>query len=250
MIDYSTRLALGMAGGAVLAAWMARYRRIDLTQIWDLILAAALNGLLAARLAYVAVNWAYYADHVPRAFHLSDGGLSWHGGLVGALLAATIYCCVRRLPLGATVDCLTPGAALMAAAAWLGCFSVGCAYGIETYPGQGWLWRLSMDLPDLYGLSAPRVPVQLLGAGWGVLGLGLILLVRRRSLLRGLLFPLWLALYAGGSFFLTGLRADEALMVAGWRLDRWVDLVFTAGAGLVLARGLSQRLLVEQGGHG
>ena len=60
----------------------------------------------------------------------------------------------------------------MAGCAWLGCLMNGFAYGIETYPGQGLRWRVSLELPDIYGIRAPRVAVQLLGAGWSAMAGG------------------------------------------------------------------------------
>ena len=72
-------------------------------------------------------------------------GLAALGGLVGVV----IFCAVRRLPLKSMLDALATGAAVVASCAWLGCLMNGFAYGIETYPGQGLLWALSAELPDV-----------------------------------------------------------------------------------------------------
>ncbi len=142
------------------------------------------------------------------------------------------------------LDVLTPGVAVLAACAWLGCLLNGCAYGIETYPGQGLLWALSLELPDLYGIWAPRVAVQLLGAGWSAVALTAVILAGRHRRFEGLVFPLWLALYTAGSFGLGFLRADEVGLVAGWRADQVTDLalVVIGAAGLVagLLRGMAK----------
>ena len=100
----------------------------------------------------------------------------------------------------------------------------GFAYGIETYPGQGLLWALSMELPEIYGIRAPRVAVQLLGAGWSAIVLVALLIAGRRPRSQGLVFPLWLALYGSGSFGLGFVRADEVAMIVGWRADQIADL--------------------------
>ena len=101
---------------------------------------------------------------------------------------------------------------------------IGFAYGIETYPGQGLLWTVSLELPDIYGIRAPRVAVQLLGAGWSAIVLVALLIAGRRPWSQGLVFPLWLALYGGGSFGLGFLRADEMTSIADWRADQVADL--------------------------
>jgi len=189
----------------------------------------------------VLANWAYYQAHVRRAMRPWDGGLSWHGALAGGLVAVIAYCGVRRVPLRAMLDVMAPGAAVLAACAWIGCLLNRCAYGVETYAGQGLLWALSLELPDVYGIRAPRVAVQLLGAGWGVVTLAILLVVSRRPRFRGLAFPLWLTVYGAGSFALGFVRADEVAMVAGWRADQVVDLAVVVIGAVVTAVGVSRR---------
>jgi len=139
------------------------------------------------------------------------------------------------------LDVLSPGAAILAACAWLGGLMNGCAYGIETYPGQGVLWALSLELPDLYGIRAPRVAVQLLGAGWSAVTLAALVFAGRRARFEGLVFPLWVALYSVGSFGLGFVRADEVAMVAGWRADQVADLALAVIGAVTLAVGLVSR---------
>jgi phosphatidylglycerol:prolipoprotein diacylglycerol transferase len=159
------------------------------------------------------------------------------------------YCVLRRIALRQMLDVLTPGAALLAGCAWLGCLLNGCAYGIETYPGQGLLWALSLELPDLYGIWAPRVAVQLLGAGWGGVALAAVILAGRRPRFEGLVFPLWLALYTAGSFGLGFLRADEVGLVAGWRADQVADLALAVLGAVMLLAGLLGRTAKTHGKH-
>jgi prolipoprotein diacylglyceryltransferase len=132
------------------------------------------------------------------------------------------------------LDALTPGAAFLAACGWLGCLLNGCAYGIETHPGQGLLWTLSLELPDLYGIWVPRVAVQLLGAAWGGIVLVIVVFASRWVRMEGLLFPLWLAVYTLGSFGLGFLRADETPLISGWRADQIADLALCLVGVLIL----------------
>ncbi len=226
--SYSALVNLGLLLGAVLALLGARRREIDVRPVVDAALAAALGGLVLARAAYVGVHWAYYADHPSHALQLWRGGLLWQGALLGGVAGAAAACALRGLRLPVLLDVLTPGAASVAVFGWLACFRVGCAWGIETYPGQGLLWALSLDLPDLYGIREPRVPVQLLGAGWSAILLGIILALRRRFRRAGVVFSLWLTLHSAGSLGLGFVRADELPSVAGWRVDQWANLALSA----------------------
>jgi len=229
---YAALVDVGLLAGTAVACLAARRRGLSPGRVLDAALAAAVGGVIGGRAAYVAANWAYYQDYLRRALRPWDGGLSWHGALGGGLIAVLAYCAIRRVPLRAMLDVLAPGAAVLAACAWLGCLMNGCAYGVETYPGQGLLWALSLELHDLYGIRAPRVAVQLLGAGWSAVVLAILTIAGRRNQLEGLAFPFWPALYCIGAFALGFLRADEVATVAGWRADQVVDLAL-AGIGAV-----------------
>lgn len=233
--SYTVLVDVGLLAGWLLVYAEARRRGLDPWRMLDVALAATFVGLLGARLVYVVAHWGYYTDHIARILRLSDGGLSWHGGMAGGLSAVAVWGRIRSTSLRLRLDVLTPGAAVFAVCAWLGCYVAGCAYGIETYPGQGVLWVLSGELPDLYGIHLPRVAVQLLGAGWGSLVLVIVLLATRRRRYEGLLFPLWLGLYCLGSFAVGFLRADESVLVAGWRVDQLVDLALALIGGATLA---------------
>jgi phosphatidylglycerol:prolipoprotein diacylglycerol transferase len=235
---YAALVDVGLLGGALVASLAARRRGLNPTQVLDAALVTALGGLIGGRAAYVAAHWAYYQTHVRRALRPWDGGLSWHGALVGGLVALIVYCAIRRITLRRVLDVLTPSAALLAGCAWLGCLLNGCAHGIETYPGKVLLWALSLELPDLYGIWAPRVAVQLLGAVWSGVALAAVILAGRRPRFEGLVFPLWLALYTVGSFGLGFLRADETVLVAGQRADQVADLVLLAIGAVVSLVGL------------
>lgn len=236
--SYSALLGIGLLGGAAIAYLTARRRGLDTTYVLDAALAAVLGGLVGARATYVAVNWSYYGDHFARALDLWGGGHIWQGGFIGGLIAVLVYCAARGMVPWPVLDTLSPGAALLAVCAWLGCFLDKCAYGVETYPGQGLLWVLSLELPDIYGIREPRVAVQLMGAGWGIVALAVVAFATRRARLAGLVLPLWLAFYCAGSFWLGFLRADEIPLLVGLRIDQVADLVFSAIGGVMFVVGL------------
>lgn len=258
MTGYTALVDIGLLSGVVVAYLQARRRGLSAAWVLDAALTAALGGLIGARVVYVAAHWAYYSDYLRRALRPWGGGLAWHGGLIGGLVAVLAYCASQRghlaLPgapsqrtsLRQTLDALTPGAAVLAVCGWLGCLLSGCAYGLETYPGQGLRWALSLELPDLYGIRAPRVAVQLLGSGWSAVVLAAVAIAGRRAQFAGLVFPLWLALYSTGSFGLGFVRADETLLVAGWRAGQVADLVLAMTGAATLTVGVFRKKRSEE----
>ncbi len=126
--------------------------------------AAALAGaLIGGRGVYVAVHWAYFGTSgaPPRLIEIPQvwlGGLSGAGALAGGLLAVGLVALATRqspLPL---VDALLPLLAGVGAAAWLGCWNTGVAYGPSI---NAWY---ALSAPDEWGRFAPRLPLQPLAA--------------------------------------------------------------------------------------
>jgi prolipoprotein diacylglyceryltransferase len=203
---------------------------------FDAALLGCCGGLVGARAAYVAVNWAYYEQHTSEALRLWAGGLAWQGGLLGGLALVLLYAARWRLPVGALLDALTPGLAWFILCLWLGSGAANDVYGRETFPTDR-LWSLSADLPDLYGLRAPRVNVPLLGAVWSGLVLALALL-RGRARAPGTSFLVCLALTGLGGLALVPLQANPVPCWFHVRLDGlfYLALVLCGVGGLVAMR--------------
>lgn len=223
---YRTLVAGGLLLGAAMAAWLGRRRGIPLRTLLDGGLVAAVGGLLLGRALYVAANWPYFRERPWAAWAFWRGGLAAVGVVAGGIVGVLLFCRLRRCDPRPVLDALAPGAALLALAAWLGCLQAGCACGIETWPDQGWRWALSADLPDLYGLRAPRLAVQALGALWSAITLTVTLVAGRKRLA----FPLWLLLYGVGDGMLAFLRADAHPLALGLSALQWADLALGAAA--------------------
>lgn len=235
---YATLLSLGLVGGVLVSAWQGHRRGLGPTQPFDAALLGASGGLVGARIAYAAVNWTYYRDHLSEALRLWAGGLAWQGGLVLGLLLIALYGVRFRLALGALLDALALGFAWFTLFLWLGSGAANDVYGRETFPTDGLLWTLSADLPDLYGLRAPRVNVPLLGIAWS--GLVIIALWSLRGRLRttGSLFLAYLLLTGVGGLVLVPLQANAVPYLFRLRLDWLFNLVLASIGlgGLVVSR--------------
>jgi len=254
--DYRAALTVGVLLGTALALWTGRRNGLLVMVVVDGVLAAAVGGLLVGRLGYVAAHLPYFREHPTAALAFWQGGLSAPGVVVGGAVGAGVMAHLRKLPPRLLWGTLAPGVAVVVIAAYLGCLRAGCACGRETWPGDGPLWALSAELPDLYGLRAPRVAVPVLGMGWGALMLVLTLWMARRgratasgattpgvtargATARGATArvaptgPIWLALYGLGEFALGFLRGDAAPLIGGLSALQWAGLGIL-GAGIAL----------------
>ncbi len=235
---YTLLLDAGIVAGLVWLMLSARHLgRAEVSRWLNAGLATVAAGLVGARAGYVLVNWAYFHDHLGEAVQLWLGGLSWHGGLFAGVLMLIAWARWRSLPLAALADAAAPGMLLGLAAGWTGCLMVGCNYGREVFdPASPWR-RLAAELPDIYGVVAPRLVSQAFAAGWALAVLVLLLLVRQGWLPGGGRFLLALGLFSLGLFVIGFTRGDASPPVGSWRLDQAIDLGLAVASlsGLLVA---------------
>jgi phosphatidylglycerol---prolipoprotein diacylglyceryl transferase len=240
---YTAALSLGLIGALIVSGRAARARHIRSALWLDAALAALTIGVVAARLGYAALNWAYFQHHPIEVLEIWEGGLSWHAGLIGGAFGAWLIAhrARDRQPLE-LLDVFALAAPVGLALGWIGSQLAASAYGRELYPGDPFFW-LAVDQTDLYGLAeGPRWPSQILGAVWSTLVLVGLFLTRRRTWPAGMRFWLFVAAYSLGAFWIGFTRGDDVLRLNGWRVDQLFDAALVViGLSQVLRRSLAAR---------
>ncbi len=233
-------LAAGVLAGLVwllLAASPAPAELAPRARRLDAALAALALGVASARLGFVLLHPAYFLADPARALYLWEGGLTWPGAALGALLGVALTAWLQRISFWRLADSLAVPAAWASAGGWLGCYLEACAFGRAA--AAGW-W--APPAPDLLGQVAPRWPTQSLGVV-GSLLVSLILLSLRRRLPSGARACLAGALLGGLTLGLSLLRGDPSPTVAGLRVEGLGAALFAA-MGLL---GLAYRLAPFRG---
>ena len=159
--------------------------------IWDFAFWAIIGIVVGGRTGYVLFyNLPLYLSHPLEIFQLWDGGMAFHGGLVGLIVAVALFSRSKGGNLLSAID-------LMAACAPIGIFLVRCANFIN-----GELYGRETTLPWVVifpnGGPLPRHPSQLYEAGLEGILLFTILavLIRFGALKRpGLIVGSFIALY-------------------------------------------------------
>jgi phosphatidylglycerol:prolipoprotein diacylglycerol transferase len=149
------------------AAWaLARYRARQPGSTWtaleidDVIFYCAIGVIVGGRTGWcifyghdvIAENWL-------NAFHIWDGGMSFHGGLCGVLVAAAIFARTKRKRIADVFDFLAPLPCIGLLTGRLGNFINGELWGKPT--DVPWAFRV----PDANGELIARHPSQLYEAG-------------------------------------------------------------------------------------
>lgn len=199
---YSWGVAFSVA--FLVALWLslraAKRRGVNEDRIFDLVILSAVAGLLGSRVLYVILTWSYYAGSVLSMLSFWEGGLSWYGGLIGALLAGVVYCRITKFSFWQAADTVAAPLALAYAIVRVGCFMNGCCYGeVTTLP-------IGVHFP---GLDGARYPTQLFSSLAGLLIFWLLTRAERRQRFTGQLFLEFLAYYSLYRFIIEFWRVGE-----------------------------------------
>jgi phosphatidylglycerol:prolipoprotein diacylglycerol transferase len=223
---YTAWLMGGVFAALLVIAWRAyRYDPRAVGRWLDVSIAAIVAGVIGARALHVALQWEYFQDHTGEIDALWLGGMAWHGGLFAAVPVVLIAARLRDVPLRAWTDALALAFPLSMIGAWSGCRDAGCGYGYEVATLADWPGWLVEELPDVFGLYAPRLDVQLFGAVFGAILFILVLILTRLEWLRGLRLWLVLALASLGLALFGFFRADPAQTLIDHRADQVFNLI-------------------------
>jgi phosphatidylglycerol:prolipoprotein diacylglycerol transferase len=207
---YSTMYLLAYAFTYFCCRHWIRKKTIMLTQyLLDSLIAFAMVGMiLGARTAYVFIyNWEAYSQRPMDMFKIWEGGLSFHGGIVGVIIAIVIFCRRNGIPFWHLSDRLALTVPVGIGLGRIGNFMNGELYGRVISDHVPW----AMIFPT--GGALPRHPSQIyqsLGEGW-LLYLTL-LLINRKSHREGTIGAAFVFFYGFYRFFMEYYReADEQL---------------------------------------
>lgn len=202
---YALFAALGAAVGLGIAFPLLRRRGLSALEAAGLLCFMAVSFLAGARLFNVLVNWAAY-EELRTVFSLRLTGLSFYGGLLGALTALILWVRVHRRSPWALLDAFIIPAAAAFVLARMGCFLNGCCSGVPTeslwgvvFPASGGENSAASALLSFLGKKkqpVPRHPTQLYEASLALLGLIAVYWHRLRKQP-----PAGVSFLAYGSFF-------------------------------------------------
>ena len=222
---------------AFASGWWLGRRRIDQglapvtrQQFDDLLFAAVLGIILGGRLGYVLFyKPSYYLSHPLEVLYIWQGGMAFHGGLLGVLVAMAIYAHRNRLDWWRIMDFVAPLVPLGLAAGRLGNFINGELWGRTTDLAWGMVFRGAG--PE------PRHPSQLVQFALEGLALfGLLWWFSSRPRPRAQVSAVFLLGYGGFRFFAEFTREPDSflgLLALGLSMGQWLSLPMI-GASIAL----------------
>jgi phosphatidylglycerol:prolipoprotein diacylglycerol transferase len=230
----------------ILAGWAYARALVRADSLWggkapltildfdDFVVWVTLGIILGGRIGYVLFyNPAHFAAHPLEIFQLWNGGMSFHGGFTGCVLAVILFARKRDLPTLSLGD-------ITCAVGTIGIFLGRIANFIN-----GELWGRATDVPWAMvfpsGGLIPRHPSQLYEAGLeGLLLLALLFVAVLAGALKrpGMIIGLFAVVYALARSFCEFFREPDAQLGFLWGGATMGQLLsiplFLAGVGFII----------------
>ena len=227
---YGLVYAIGIIGVYLYMRAQIRAKKTNLTytNLVDVILYGAIGMLLGGRLGYVFIyNLEYFLSNPGEIFQIWHGGMSFHGALIGVILAIFLYAKYKKISLYTITDALVIPCAFFLFLGRIANFINGELYGTIT------------DVP--WGVVFPnqaeaRHPSQLYAAGKNLLIGGVLLyLFKKQKLKSGTLSWLFVLLYGTLRFLIGFVRVpDGVFLYLG--TGQWLSLSMVFISIIVLYR--------------
>lgn len=207
--------------------YLARQRGLPLSgrDFDDLLVFGVVGVVVGARLGSVLSGLSDYVSNPLEVFAVWHGGMAFHGGLAGLVVAGLLYCRAKRVSFYSVADLVAVPAPLALAFGRLANFINGEFYGTVTSLPWG---------VKFAGVEGFRHPVQVYEAVLSVLIFLVLWRVVRRSLPAGFVFWLFILLYSIGRFFAEFYKDLPSLFLGMTWGQLWsVSLFFAAAAMLI-----------------
>ncbi|HAT1242359.1 TPA: prolipoprotein diacylglyceryl transferase [Corynebacterium striatum] len=245
--------ALCIIAGILVAMWMTHRRYVarggNPDVVWDAAIVIIPAGIIGGRLYHVITDHEKYfcADCNPvDALKVTNGGLGIWGAVALGVFAIWVMFKVKKVPMAPFADAVAPGLILAQAIGRLGNWFNQELYGRPTDVP----WALDIfyrineagEYAPVSGHSTGEVmtsvhPTFLYELVWNVLVCLFLLWAQKAwKLGHGRLFALYVAGYTLGRFFVENMRADEATLVFGLRINVIVSVVLFVVALIVFFR--------------
>lgn len=222
-------LLAGLWIGLSLAERHAKRFKVKADQLYNLIFAMLISGILGARLGVIARFPSAFIDNPSSAISLNPSLLDPASGLAIALIAGLVYGQRKGMLLWATLDALVPALAVMGISISLANLASGSAFGSPTVLP----WAI-----ELWGAS--RHPSQIYQALAGSLILWLVWPKRQdKKVPEGLLFLRFTYFTSIAILILEAFRGDSVLILNGLRsaqVSAWIILALSLWGSSSLLR--------------
>ncbi len=205
---YGLMYVIGFILAYFIIKWESKRKGLNYSEddIYDFVFYLILGVIIGGRIGYIFFyNFDYYITHPSEMLMINKGGMSFHGGFLGSMLAAVIFCKRRKFNFFELTDMVALAGPLGLGFGRIGNFINGELYGRVVDSD----FFLAMVFPT--GGPEPRHPSQLYESFFeGFLLFGILYFISRRNPKRGTIFWAFMMFYGLFRFFIEFTRQPDA----------------------------------------
>lgn len=226
---YGLMIAIGVLAALFIAEARAKKRDMNADVLYPLTLVCVVFGFASAKVLFCIVEWRQFIKNPLQL--LTGNGFVVYGGIIGGVLAAFLYCRLKKLNFWDYFDIVLPSVAVAQGFGRIGCFLAGCCYGRETDSFLGIAFTHSDYAPN----GVKLLPTQLFSAAGMFLIAGFLFWYAKKERKKGQVGALYLVLYSIGRFIIEFFRDDYRGAVGFLSTSQFISL-FILAAGVWLFR--------------
>ena len=241
---YGIIITLGLLLGVYMAVFLGKKRGVSSDTVFDIVLWGLPSAIVCARLYYVLFEFEQYKDNLWDVFKIWEGGIAIYGAVIGAVLAAYIYCRVKKLDFLQIADVCCVGLITGQAIGRWGNFTNQEAFGVNTAMPWGMTGSdITEKLEQMKNAGmnvSPDMPVHptfLYESLWNLAVLIVLVFVFYKFYkFNGQIFLSYISLYGLGRLWIEGLRTDS-LYLGIFRISQLVAFVCVVFGVVLLIKG-------------
>ena len=227
---------VAVATAVYLVGRWAPLKGIDPDTVYSIAIWAIIGGVLGARLVHVVDDWndgVIYSHNPGQIFAIWRGGIGIWGGILGGFVGGSAYALWAKHPVGIIADLTAPAMLVAQTIGRLGDIVNGehCAKATDFFMGFMWTNPNSgariCEGVNGTGIGVAVQPVIAYEMVWNMLALFVVWQLRGRLKPDGMLFAVYLALYAVGRFAISFARSDD-VWALGMQEAHYIALVVLA----------------------
>ena len=237
--DFVTQLTLSWHGlfsfvavatAVILVARWAPLKQIDPDVVLSIAVWAIISGVIGARVVHVVDHWSnVYAQNPMQVLEIWTGGIGVWGGVLGGFIGGAAYAIIAKHPVGVIADLAAPAILYVQTIGRIGDIINGehCSRATDLLFGFQWTHSETAARYCADGFANAVHPAVAYEMIWNVLALAVIWQLRGKLKPDGMLWTLYLALYAIGRFGVTFFREDR-IWTAGMQEAQLIALLILA----------------------
>lgn len=239
---YGYGLMIGIGVLFCILMGMMRAKKYGLKEdaVIDIAIYGLVIGFLGAKLLFIIVEWEDFMKD-PMSV-LGTEGFVVYGGISAGVLAAIVYCRIKKLVFLEYFDLLSASIALAQGFGRIGCFLAGCCYGRETDSVFGVMFPAGCMAPA----GVKVLPTQLFSSAGDFAIMAFLLWHYKRRKHVGDTGFLYMLVYGIGRFYIEMLRNDNRGAVGALSTSQFISIFIVAAALLLLYRNKKMGTPVEQ----